>query len=198
MAMKVPHNRLNGSQASTLDSGPRHIRTRPAWTLTCGSAQVHIKVDLACQLSKSDETIEDRNVLKAFDELHADIKSLLQTRKIGIGRLKRDVTKFLHPATSQNAYRQSLSLSELGYLVETCKRYSKDAPVLALYKLSGEEPNRTGALVGTYTLMRIDTSLSFPLTIRTSVRPPYLIDATEIGMLRSAHGSVDRLTARWE
>jgi hypothetical protein len=139
------------------------------------------KVDHASQQLKAGVKIDDQTVLKAFDELNAEIQSLLQTKKTDMARLKRDVMAFLYPVTLPNVYWRPPPLRELGYLLDICKQYSKDAPVLALYKFSAEEPIGDGDIMGTYAIISKDTALSFPLTIRIRVQSPDSVDMDSPG-----------------
>jgi hypothetical protein len=129
------------------------------------------KVDHARQ--QSNAALEDQLVLRAFDELDADIKSLLQRKKVRLARVNRDVMSFMYPAQSQSVHWRPPSLSELGYLLDVCKRRAKDAPVLAIYQLARENPDGTGAIAGTYEIMRKDMSSAFASTITISVATPH-------------------------
>jgi hypothetical protein len=130
------------------------------------------KVDHAHQLTKTGAKIDDQIVLRAFDELNADINRLLEKKKVELAPLKREVMTFLFPANPQSFEWRPPSLIDLGYLLYICKRYSKNAPVLAIYQLTREDPDGSGAVIGTFQIMRVDPSLAFPPAIRIRVDAP--------------------------
>ncbi len=147
------------------------------------------KVDHASQQRKAGVKIDDQLVLKAFDELNAEINALLQAKKVDIARLKSDVLTFLYTGTAQSVEWRPPSLRELGYLIDICKCYANDAPVLALYKFSAKESNGDGCMVATYAILSEDTALSFPPTICVRVESPHLMDSVDIDSPRSSHNS---------
>ncbi len=124
-----------------------------------------LKVDHARQQQRNGLRLDDHIVLEAFDELEAGIKRHLEKRKVDMPRLKRDVMTFLYPAKPQGFDWRPPSLIELGYLLYVCKRYVKDAPVLAVYQLADEIPDGRNVTISTFRIMRNHSSLAFPPTI---------------------------------
>jgi hypothetical protein len=112
------------------------------------------QVDLAKQQLSSDPHLIDDDVLAAFNKLHADIKALLAQKKIRINELKRELVRFPYPASLEQGSRwRPPTLSELGYVIGISEKVAPDAPLLALYKFSGEESNHEGSAVDTFTIM---------------------------------------------
>jgi hypothetical protein len=112
------------------------------------------QVDLATQQLNTSPAAVDQNVLQAFDKLHAEIKALLTQKKIRFTQLRRAVMHFPYPDAPQQSSRwRPPSLSELGYVIGVCEKFSPDSPFMALYKYYGEERNSDGSLGDTFTIM---------------------------------------------
>ena len=145
------------------------------------------QVDKAKQQLANDPKSIDEKVQSAFDKLHAEVQSLLQSKKIKITQLKREVMRFHSPDKTPDSRWQPPSLSEMGYVLVASDVFSPDAPVLALYKFSGEERSRNGAVADTYTILKEGSSVSFSPTFKAKIQSPFPNQIVAVNRADAAH-----------
>lgn len=131
------------------------------------------RVDLAKQSLGIDKKYREQHVLRLFDELNAEVSLLLAKGDIEISQVKQKAMIRNPAAIAQGNHWRLPDLNELGYVVDACNEFSPDYPVLALYKISGEEPRQDGAIVDSYTILKEGSSQSFSGAFAAKIRSPY-------------------------
>lgn len=133
------------------------------------------QVDRVRQNVRHEPQAVDQGVQAAFDQLHADVASLLRRRRIRMAQVKREVQRFHAPDKPLGVRWRPPTLREMGYMVAAAETYSPDTAVLALYKYSGEERNHRGAVADTYTILKEGASPAFSAAFKAKIQSSLLV-----------------------
>lgn len=157
------------------------------------------QVDRAKQNFANDSKAIDEHVQRAFVRMHDRVQTLLEHKKIRRSQIKREVLRFHSPNEPMRNRWRPPTLSEMGYVVAATETFSPNAPVLALYKFSGEQRSRDGTVAETYTIVKEGSSDTFSDAFPAKIQSPFkvsLVVSDDVRATLAPHGELaSRATA---
>lgn len=131
------------------------------------------QVDRARQRHRDDTRQIDDQVVKAFEQLHGEVDSLLRRHRLRMTQLRRAVTQLATRDAPDRPRWRPPTLMDMGYALTAAEQYQRGTSVLALYKLSGETRARSGEIVNTYTIVKEGVSTEFSGRFEAKVLSPH-------------------------
>lgn len=134
------------------------------------------QVDRARQRHRDNSKQIDEDVFKAFAKLHAEIDALFRKHRLRVPQLRRAVMRLETRERSTGTRWQPPTLMQMGYALTATDKYQRGGSLLALYKFSGEERTRAGAIVGAYTIVKEGVADTFTGKFDAKVHTPDPVD----------------------
>ena len=144
------------------------------------------------QFGPESKRIDDQ-VQMAFDKLHDGMRLLLQKKQVRLFHLKRAVMRFDAPDVPMNAKRHTLS--RLGYVLAASRKFDPAAPVLALYKYTGEARASNGMVADTYAILKEGSSMVFSHSFKAKIQSPFVTTLASQINVSAANDAADATTA---
>lgn len=154
------------------------------------------QVDHAKQHFANDPKTIDDQVRHAFVRMHDQVQVLLQHKKIRMSQIRREVLRFHSPNEPMGNRWRPPTLSEMGYVVAAAAKFSPGAPVLALYKFSGEQRSRDGTVAETYTIVKEGSANTFSDTFAAKIQSPFKVSLMVSDDVRATLAPRGEITSR--
>jgi hypothetical protein len=125
----------------------------------------------------------DQALVAELSKLNESLKALFIEQKIRVARLKRAVVQINFQADKPDPLgKPRLPLRALGHVLSVAERFSPDAPIVALYKLNGEQMNPDGTVRDTYLILKTEASPDQHAEFMAKIHSPiknYSVAATD-------------------